>query len=352
MRTIVTTMRNEAPFILEWIAYHRAIGFTDFVVFSNDCEDGTDLMLDRLQELGLVHHLPNPQRGNKPVQWTALKRAANHPAVKKAEWIFVTDIDEFLNIHVGDGRLDDLFATHPGTAAFVLSWRMFGANGQVAFTDRPVTQQFTTAAPARLIWPWRAVQFKTLYRNTEPPLKLGVHAPQRDSALGDGDPVWRDDNGDRINLLRGTVMLHDRPRYGVAQINHYALGAVESFLVKCARGKPNHADQAIDLAYWLDRNLNEATDTSILRHADAISVGMAALLDDPVIARLHTSAVAWRKAKIAALLQQSDYFYLFARITQASPTRSLPITDQQRLLSGLYTMRRAQAQAKATQVPT
>ena len=33
-------MRNEAPFILEWIAYHRAIGFDDFLIYSNDCSDG------------------------------------------------------------------------------------------------------------------------------------------------------------------------------------------------------------------------------------------------------------------------------------------------------------------------
>ena len=27
-RTIVTTMKNEGPFMLEWIAYNRVIGFT------------------------------------------------------------------------------------------------------------------------------------------------------------------------------------------------------------------------------------------------------------------------------------------------------------------------------------
>ncbi len=42
---IVTTMKNEGPFILEWIAYHRAIGVQDFLVYTNDCTDGTDDLL-------------------------------------------------------------------------------------------------------------------------------------------------------------------------------------------------------------------------------------------------------------------------------------------------------------------
>lgn len=38
MRTLaILTQRNEGAFLLEWLAHHRAIGFTDFLVFSNDC---------------------------------------------------------------------------------------------------------------------------------------------------------------------------------------------------------------------------------------------------------------------------------------------------------------------------
>ncbi len=52
---IVTTMKDEGPFILEWLAYHRSIGVTDFLVYTNDCSDGTDEMFDLLQEKGHVY---------------------------------------------------------------------------------------------------------------------------------------------------------------------------------------------------------------------------------------------------------------------------------------------------------
>ena len=56
----ILCVRNEAAFLMEWLAHHRAVGFTDFLVFSNDSQDGTDAMLDRLAERGELTH--NPQR--------------------------------------------------------------------------------------------------------------------------------------------------------------------------------------------------------------------------------------------------------------------------------------------------
>lgn len=62
---IVTCMRDEGPFILEWLAHHKSIGFTDFLIYSNDCEDGTDQILDRLHEMREITHIPNPPLGKK-----------------------------------------------------------------------------------------------------------------------------------------------------------------------------------------------------------------------------------------------------------------------------------------------
>ena len=45
---IVTPMKNEGPFILEWVAHNLAIGADEIAIFSNDCTDGSDALLDRL----------------------------------------------------------------------------------------------------------------------------------------------------------------------------------------------------------------------------------------------------------------------------------------------------------------
>ena len=79
--TAVSMMKDEGPFVIEWVAHHLAIGFTDLVVYTNDCSDGTDDMLIRLEELGLCHHRRNviPQ-GIRP-QPSALNYAQDEPVV-------------------------------------------------------------------------------------------------------------------------------------------------------------------------------------------------------------------------------------------------------------------------------
>ena len=51
--------KNEGAFEMEWIAYHKTIGFTDIVILSNDCEDGSGEMLDHLSKSGEIIHLRN-----------------------------------------------------------------------------------------------------------------------------------------------------------------------------------------------------------------------------------------------------------------------------------------------------
>jgi hypothetical protein len=57
------------------------------------------------------------------------------------------DIDEFLNIHVGDGQIGDLIAALPEADAIALTWRMFGNNGIIEFKDRLITDQFARRCP-------------------------------------------------------------------------------------------------------------------------------------------------------------------------------------------------------------
>ena len=39
--TVVTCLRDEGPFVVDWIAHLRAIGVTRILAYTNDCRDGT-----------------------------------------------------------------------------------------------------------------------------------------------------------------------------------------------------------------------------------------------------------------------------------------------------------------------
>lgn len=106
----VSMMKDEAPFLLEWFAHHMAVGFTDILVYTNDCSDGTDTMLMRLEELGLGYHRPNViKEGIKP-QPSALNHAQAEPLVREADWLLVFDADEFLSIRHPSGTLDGMIS--------------------------------------------------------------------------------------------------------------------------------------------------------------------------------------------------------------------------------------------------
>ncbi len=73
--TILSMMKDEGHSLVEWVAYHTHIGFDNICVYTNNCGDGTDAMLMRLQELGWVQHFENDVPEAKKPQPNALSLA-------------------------------------------------------------------------------------------------------------------------------------------------------------------------------------------------------------------------------------------------------------------------------------
>lgn len=153
-------------------------------------------MLDHLEGMGWLTHLRNlPPYDKAGIQFSALKAAARHPLVQEADWILPLDIDEFVNIHVGDHSLSALIAALPEATAITLTWRIFGNAGVISYKDEPVTAQFSRAAPAIIHWPWRAAMFKTLYRNDGTYGKPGIHRPRAPDPARLDSAQWFDGEG-------------------------------------------------------------------------------------------------------------------------------------------------------------
>ena len=323
-------LRNEAAFLLEWLAHHRAVGFDDFVVFSNDCADGTDTMLDRLADLGWLTHVRNDSPYDKGgIQFTAMKAAAKMAQVKAADWLLPLDVDEFVNIHTGDHTLSALHAALPEATAITLTWRLFGNAGLAHYTDDPVTDTFTRCAPAVMFWPWRSAMFKTLYRNDGTYRKPGVHRPRDVNEGKLAEARWFDGHGRPLGDQFKTKRIfsnYGRDNYGLVQLNHYPLGAMESYVLKADRGRAVHSDDMLGVDYWVERNWNTDTDTSIDALKPTRDARLAELKADKILGPLHEAAVAWRKARFDVLMQREPYRALFGRLLMTPPSR--PVTRQ------------------------
>ncbi|EBA15288.1 glycosyl transferase, group 2 family protein [Roseobacter sp. SK209-2-6] len=332
----ILTVRNEGAFLLEWLAHHRAVGFTDFLVFSNNCQDGTDLILDRLDELGQLTHIRNDgPYGKGGVQFTAMKHADKHPLVHAADWILALDIDEFVNIKTGQGKLDDLLAALPDAKAITLTWRLFGNGDILRYEDRPMTEVFRKCAPEIIHWPWRASMFKTLYRNDGTYQKIGVHRPRSAKNEEKRDHFrWFDcmgrELGDAFKKKR-VFSNYGQPNYDLAQLNHYPLGSMESYVLKADRGRAVHSDDLLGTDYWIERNFNTDEDHSIDRYAEARDQHLSQFRADTKLTNLHREAVQWRHERFRQLMQEEPFRALFARLLMTPPSRLINPASAQTL---------------------
>jgi hypothetical protein len=302
-------MKDEGVFIPEWIAYHQSIGFDHFLIFTNDCSDGTDRMVQRLQELGIATHHDNTRGQNQRASYQirAFRRALHDPAYRRHDWAMILDVDEYLNIHVGNKTVHDLLGAVPQADAISVTWRLFGNAGVDVFTPDFLTETFGRAAPLHCPRPAQAWGMKSLFRTTAFE-RLGTHRPLI-PMNGDWDAVtWVNGSGkpmpERYRILtKGNWRSGpDSVGYTLAQINHYALRSRQSFLLKSLKGTV-HGGIDRNLDYWNRMNRNEQEDLSIRPALPRMRAFHDRLMADPVLKDLHEAACDWHRGRIAAALE-------------------------------------------------
>ncbi len=315
-------MRNEGPHCAEWIAHHLAAGVTGFLIFSNDCDDETTGILAALDRAGIITHVPFQPRGKRPVQWQALKRAADHPMLARADWAIFLDCDEFLNLRPPYADLPQVLKALPeGTDAMALRWRLFGNSGHMDAPGDLTVQAFTRAAPETVDLP-RAHFFKTLFRPAAFD-RPGVHRPKPREGHrarwvdGGGAPLGEGfaKAGARINLYGLPV------RSDMVQLNHYSVRSGESFMLKRARGLPNHMDRDIGLAYWVERNFNTVEDLSIAAMIPATRKRLDTLLQIGDLARLDKAARVTQRRRFNEMMQHPDNIQLYWHLALSAGSR-------------------------------
>lgn len=328
--TAVSMMKDEGPFVIEWVAHHLAVGFTDLVVYTNDCSDGTDDMLIRLEELGLCHHRRNDIPDGIRPQPSALNFAQDEPVVGLSDWVMVFDADEFVSIKYGDGTLDDLIAATKaqGANGVVITWRIFGSGGVVDWSRAPVTEQYLMAAPQTWNKGWGV---KTLFTFDPDYWKLGIHRPKmktRHIKTDFPDRVkWLNGSGREMEdyfKFRGWRSITRTVGYDWVQLNHYAVKSVDSYAIRKMRGNVNNKADKYNSDYWSLQDRNEVRDDTMLRYTAQRNRLIDQLLEDPKLSRLHHAAVARAEERLAELRQSKAYHDLVADLAAAS---AVPISQ-------------------------
>ncbi|HBZ43077.1 MAG TPA: hypothetical protein DEO85_03280 [Maritimibacter sp.] len=290
---VVTSVWNEGPFLLEWLAWYRMLGFESFLVVHNDCTDHSPQMLRVLEKADILVQKKNEVDPNRPPQPQNHAVATNHRLVKNAKWLWSSDIDEYLVIHVGDGSAAALAEEIDGKGyGMAINWRIFGSSGHEHWEDTFIRHRFRKSA---LEGSRSGKCYKTFYKNPVEFGRIRSHGPRGwrgDKPWGEEDRVFLLADGSRFpdyhpveNKINGTP--HDRVTNKMAQVNHYALQSHEQFEYKRGRlGAAAHLDRYTD-QFFKDFDKNRMRNTSALRHEDAFRKHYDQLVAIPGILRLH-----------------------------------------------------------------
>lgn len=307
MKTVlIATAKDEGHNILEWVAHHRLAGFTDFILFQNDSTDGTAETLTLLQEMGLVEYYDNPAPSGRH-QMRAYKRAAQMDTFQSADFAMVLDLDEFLNIRVGDGTLPDLMAVLPEFDHLALNWRLFGSGQIPDMTDELVTARFTdTTAPER--YQTHFTGMKALFRPAVFATP-GIHQPRNPSLPPE-----------EIRIVNGSGLRH--PEFELrnwrskdplmtrhASVHHYAVKDIETFLLKSVRGSAHQTHRSLREKYWGKRNFGGTREDSLVHRAPRLWAEMQHLdhLSGGQLLNLRQAAFAHHRATLDTLRDAPEY---------------------------------------------
>lgn len=309
-------MKDEGPYVLEYVAHPRVMGLERICIASNDCSDGTDALLDALAQAGAIagHHRSVLRHGDRP-QRTAFAAMRARWDLDRAGWLMVLDADEFLNVTTGEGALADLIAAAPADADLIaLNALSFGTDDDPAWTPGRVTRRFTRRLPATAPANGRV---QCLIRRLADFDQIQNHCPAG----------FRPARG--LRVMRGDGSLHTLPRdvplytllrhvpaehirHGLAHYNHYPIKSVDSFLLRRERGRGTVpvGGQGTDRwteAYWARFAAARIEDRGILdRHDRAVQAEMARWLTDPLIAAAQADTERRHAALLAAAVQRAS----------------------------------------------
>lgn len=323
--TLLSMMKDEGPYLIEWLAYHRLIGFDNICVYSNDCSDGSDAMLKRLEALGYLRHFENHVPEGKKPQPNALNLARRESAICDSDWLLAIDADEFVNIKTGDGSLTALFeAIDTRFDALMLTWRFYGSAGHEHWNPGLVIESYTRAAPDGFDKGWGV---KTLFRPFEG-MRLGIHRPHMRGQGGDEDrnrgllsQRWLNGSGrDLPDHIKRDGWRSDPSTlgYDLVELSHYAVKSLESYLLRGIRGNVNNKQGKYDANYFAIFDRNEVEMPHSAAHAPEVKALMQEMLADPELNALYAKAISWHETRIAELRHEPDYPQRLAQLRDAA----------------------------------
>jgi len=297
---VAAIIKNEMEALLEWIAYHRVVGVSGFIIADNGSNDGSRAFLEGLERLGIATVLDFPNvEGQKP-QLPAYQRILRSCSTDIDLLAFI-DADEFLVPLDPEKSLSSSlneWFSDPSVSAVAMNWSNFGSNGELFAEEGLVTERFTQRAPQKFN---ANKNFKSIVR------------PKSANYFNNPHHVELR-HGRYIDTLGNDLVSHPKHGNGVSEevvwngvrVNHYVVKSLEEFLLgKHLRGSAATANRVKHKAYFKAHDRNDETCLLAAALAPKVKAEMAALqaqLDALPVEESPQKSDSWLATRVKKLI--------------------------------------------------
>lgn len=247
-------VKNEALSLVEWIAYHQAIGVNNFIIANNESSDNTLELIQCLQKVVniVVFDFPTPK--NERPQIPAFNKMLEDYK-NQFDYMMFIDADEFVlplneNFHIND-TIDQLFNADVG--ALAMNWCNYGSNGQIFRENGLVISRFDRHAPISML---ENHHYKTLFRTDSVNRFVNPHHLE----LKKG--IYINGKKELLKNYEGRHGLSESVVWDNIRINHYVVKSLQEYFVgKASRGNGSTVRPVDRKSYFLGYDRNEIHET-------------------------------------------------------------------------------------------
>ena len=192
--SVAAIFKDEAPYLQEWIEYHKMMGVQHFRLYNNDSTDAYEYVLAPYIERGEVELLDWPSSAQDlknwchNTQWPQCQDAVRS-FMGKSKWLALIDIDEYL-FPLEHSTMTEFLKEYEQYPAVMLNWQCFGTSCVKEIPkERLMVEMLHMKAREKSV---RNFPVKSIVRPELVDLKQNNWSPHVFNYFSDKPAVWRD----------------------------------------------------------------------------------------------------------------------------------------------------------------
>ena len=244
--SIIAVVKNEAPYIAEWIEYHLLVGVQKFFIYDNESSDNLKKCLEPYIINNIVEYIYFPGIRQQLNSYNdAIKRYRY-----KSFWLAFIDIDEFL-VPVSTETIAEFLRDFEDVPGIEINQVIYGSGGNHKKTNGLVIERFKDHSNFDF---FTNKTVKTIVNSRHIFYMTTVHIAEYFNGLFS---VNSDKEKNILPSFHRTA-LHDKIR-----INHYCIKSLEEFTAKSDRGRAATPGK-LTMDFFLERDRGEIKNDPIM----------------------------------------------------------------------------------------